>query len=100
MNNTELISRIAELTGYNKGQVKHTIETFAVISREQLVLDGEIKMQDFGKFSTKLRKAGEGRNPLTGEAIKIPAKRRVVFLAAKTLRDEMNPQPVARQRRA
>ena len=50
---------------------------------------GKLVLVGFGTFSVVKRKAREGRNPQTGKAIKIPAKKVVKFKAGKTLADKV-----------
>ncbi len=50
----------------------------------------EVRLVGFGTFSTSRRKAGKGRNPRTGEEIKIPATTTVRFKAGKGLKDSVN----------
>ena len=50
----------------------------------------EVRLVGFGTFSTSKRKAGKGRNPRTGEEIKIPASTTVRFKAGKGLKDAVN----------
>jgi len=54
-----------------------------------LALGGEVNLREFGKFSVVHRKARIGRNPATGEAVQIAASRKVVFKAAKAIRDAL-----------
>jgi nucleoid DNA-binding protein len=97
---SELISTIAERTEFGKGQVTRMITTLVEVCRGELIAEGEVRLSDLGKLSTKVRQARNGLNPQTGEKIQIAPKRRAVFTAAKSLRDELNVEkPVARGRR-
>ena len=101
MRQSELISTIAERTGLGKGQVKTTVDSFLEVLRGELLAEGEILLAGFGKFSTKVRKGGNGRNPVTGETITIGPRRNVKFTPARAVKDELNrPPPVAARRRA
>jgi DNA-binding protein HU-beta len=100
MNGTELIATIAGRTGFDKAQVKHVLDTYTAVCREQMIGAGEIRIQHFGTLSTAVRKAGDGRNPVTGEKIKVPERRRVKFTPSSKFKEELNPQPAARRRRA
>lgn len=100
MRQSELISTIAERTGLGKGQVKTTVDSFLEVLRGELLAEGEILLAGFGKFSTKVRQGGKGRNPMTGEAITIAPTRNVKFTTAKALKDQLKPPPVAQRRRA
>ena len=50
---------------------------------------------DFGTFTVKHRKARTGRNPRTNESIEVPASKSVGFKPAPSLKDKLNPKPVA-----
>ena len=56
---------------------------------KELKKSGKLALVGFGTFSVVKRKAREGRNPQTGKAIKIPAKKVVKFKAGKTLADKV-----------
>ena len=59
----------------------------------------DVRLSGFGTFRVKERAARAGRNPRTGEAIEIPARRAVSFSPAKALTDAMNgPQQPERRR--
>lgn len=55
-----------------------------------LELDNEVDIHGFGKFSIAHRDARTGRNPSTGAAIEVPAKKAVKFKPSKTLKDAVN----------
>lgn len=50
----------------------------------------EVSLNGFGKFKVKHKPARDGRNPSTGEAIKIAASNKLAFAPAKALRDKLN----------
>ena len=62
----------------------------APVSEKSLKKKQEVRLVGFGTFSTSKRKAGKGRNPRTGEEIKIPASTTVRFKAGKGLKDAVN----------
>lgn len=55
-----------------------------------LARGGRIEVRSFGSFGVKQRRARQGRNPRTGEAVKVAAKRVPYFRAGKELRREIN----------
>jgi len=57
---------------------------------EALKAGDKIQLVGFGTFEVKERAAREGRNPKTGETIKIDAAKKPVFSASKVLKDEVN----------
>ncbi len=57
---------------------------------ETLVRGERIEIRGFGSFSVKVRNAREGRNPKTGEKVKVPERRTLAFTVGKELRDRLN----------
>ncbi len=90
MNKAELINAIAEKTGTTKSQATTAIETFIEGVTTTLRKGEKVTLVGFGTFSISKRKAREGRNPQTGETIKIKAKKVVRFKAGKDLDTKVN----------
>ena len=85
MNKTDLINTVAGETGLSKVDTEKAIKaTIDAISTE-LTAGGSITLVGFGTFSVMERKARMGKNPRTGESIKIPAKRVPKFKSGKSL---------------
>jgi len=87
MTRTELIDALASGADLEKKQAKAAIEALTAIVQREIKKGGEVPLKDLGKFKVQKRKARMGRNPATGEAIKIPAKTVVKFTVAKSLKD-------------
>jgi len=88
MNKAELIEAIASVTQQTKSDTERTLDAFIdVVSKN--VKKKEIKLVGFGTFTTSQRKARVGRNPQTGEEIKIPARRVPVFRPGKELKESV-----------
>ena len=87
MTKTELITMLATETQSEKKQAKVFLEGLTSIVEKTVKKGGEVPMSGLGKFRVVKRKARMGRNPATGEAIKIPAKTVVKFSVAKNLKD-------------
>jgi DNA-binding protein HU-beta len=86
MNKAELIDEIAKVTCTKKeAEAALTALTAAVI--KTLKKGGTVALMGFGTFSVSKRKARKGRNPQTGETIKISAKKVPVFKAGKGFKD-------------
>lgn len=86
----ELAQKVAGDTGLSQAQAKEAIEaTFESITKE-LASGGEVAVSGFGKFSVSKRAAREGRNPATGETIKIAASNAAKFSAAAGLKKALN----------
>jgi nucleoid DNA-binding protein len=77
----ELIQRIAEEAGVSEGEAHKHFEAFERVVTEALRGGDEVQITGFGKFSVRERKAREGRNPQTGEKMKIAASRVPAFSA-------------------
>lgn len=87
MTRTELITSLAEEGQMEKKQAKIFLEALTSLVEKNIRKGGEVPLKGLGKFKVQKRKARMGRNPATGEAIKIPAKTVVKFSVAKALRD-------------
>ena len=70
--------------------VEAIVATFFEEITRRLATDGRVELRGFGAFSTRARDARTGRNPRTGEAIKIPASKQAKFKAGKELKDAVN----------
>lgn len=75
MNKQELIAAMAERAGLTKTEAEKALEALQGIVTEELEAGGEIKLVGFAKFEVRNRAPRTGRNPQTGEEVKIPAKR-------------------------
>ncbi len=90
MNKTELINAIAEQTGLSKKNTESTINSFVNVVSDELAKKGKIQLVGFGTFETRERAARTGRNPQTGEELKINAATVPAFKAGKALKDKFN----------
>lgn len=89
MNKTELIAAIAEKAGTSKKDAEKVVNaTFDVIS-EAMAKGDKISLVGFGTFEVRERAAREGKNPQTGEKIKIAACKVPAFKAGKALKDSV-----------
>lgn len=87
MTRTELIQTLADAAGMERKHAKLFLETLTGVVEKQVKKGGEVPLKGLGKFKVVKRKARMGRNPATGEAIKIPAKTVVRFTVAKAVKD-------------
>lgn len=90
MNKQDLIAAVAEKTDLPKAKTGDVIDEVIEAITKALKKKQEVRLVGFGTFSTSKRKAGKGRNPRTGEEIKIPATTTVRFKAGKQLKDAVN----------
>jgi DNA-binding protein HU-beta len=89
MTKAELIGVIAEEAGISKAAGALVLDAYVAAVAKELKKSGKLGIVGFGTFSVVKRKAREGRNPQTGKAIKIPAKKVVKFKAGKALADKV-----------
>jgi DNA-binding protein HU-beta len=85
MNKAELISKIADDAGVTKTQANSALDSFVEAVTKTLKGGGKVTLVGFGTFSVSKRAARNGRNPQTGEVIKIKAKKVARFKAGKEL---------------
>lgn len=87
MTKSQMIAALAESTGMSKKETSGFMEKLAEFVYKEAKKSGECVVPGFGKLVKAHRKAREGRNPATGETIKIPAKTVVKFRLAKAVKD-------------
>ncbi|RUM87857.1 MAG: DNA-binding protein [Thermodesulfatator sp.] len=79
MNKAELVSKIAALSGLTKANAEKALNAFVEAVTEALQKGEKVTLVGFGTFMVTQRAARKGRNPRTGEEIKIPARKVVKF---------------------
>lgn len=90
MKKVELIEAVAEQAGLTKADATRAIDaTFAAITKA-LANGDKVPLVGFGTFAVSKREAREGRNPRTGETVKIAARNAVTFKAGSALKDSVN----------
>ncbi len=87
MNKTELIAVTAEAAGMSKKDTERVLNAAIDAVTKSLVAGEKVQLSGFGIFETKNRQARTGRNPVTREAVEIPATRVPAFKPSKTLKD-------------
>ncbi len=85
MNKKELIDKVAAKAGMTKKQAGEAVEAVLEAIVEALKSGEEVRLVGFGTFRVVEMKAREGRNPQTGEKIKIPARKVVKFRPGRAL---------------
>ncbi|MEM6615893.1 MAG: HU family DNA-binding protein [Pseudomonadota bacterium] len=90
MNKNELIAKVAEDSGLAKGDATKAVDSVLDSIVGALKSGDEVRLLGFGNFMVSERKAGEGRNPRTGEKIKIAASKSPKFKAGKAFKDALN----------
>lgn len=91
MTKTGLAAELAEATGTNKKTANQFLEALTSIAYREAKKNGEFTIPGIGKLVKQNRKARMGRNPKTGEPMKIAAKTVVKFRVAKAAKDSVLP---------
>lgn len=89
MNRQELIDAIAEETDASKAAVGRFLHSFVDLVQTTVASGGEVRIAGFGKFERINLAARSGRNPLTGEALVIPAGVRPRFTPGTGFKEAM-----------
>jgi DNA-binding protein HU-beta len=87
-----IIAEMASKTGISKKQVKHFIAAFTDLAYRE-AKKGEFAIPGLGRLMVQKRKSRLGRNPTTGEEIKIPAKKVVKPRTSKSAKDTVSAEP-------
>ena len=90
MTKSEFIYAVAAGASVSKAEAYRVIAAAANILTGVMRSGDSVNISGFGIFTSKVRDAHPGKNPATGEAITIPAKRVAVFKPAKQLKDALN----------
>ena len=90
MNKNELIASIASETGLTKTDSAKALDAFVASITNALKKGDEVRLVGFGTFEVSERAAREGRNPQSGEPMKIEASKAPRFKAGKALKDMIN----------
>jgi DNA-binding protein HU-beta len=89
MTKADLISKLAEDAGITKVQAKDALESLITNITKVLKSGDKLTLSGLGTFSVSKRAARNGRNPLTGETIKIKARKVARFKAGKELKSKL-----------
>jgi DNA-binding protein HU-beta len=94
MTQTQLVRKLAEVGEVSNKQSRSILDTLSEIAISEVKKNGVFVLPGIGRLVRVDRKARLGRNPATGEAIKIPAKKVVKFRVAKAAKDAIVPPKV------
>ena len=90
MNKSEFVDAIAEHAELTKADAGRALDAMVASITKALKKGDTVTLVGFGTFSVRKRAARTGRNPRTGEAIKIKASKNPAFKAGKALKDSVN----------
>ncbi|NNC94953.1 MAG: HU family DNA-binding protein [Chitinophagales bacterium] len=89
MNKSDLVDKIAKDAKITKTEANKVLDSLMTTVKKSLKKGDRVTLVGFGTWSVSKRKSRMGRNPQTGKAIKIPAKKVVKFKAGKTLAEKI-----------
>ena len=90
MNKSEFIDSVSDLAGLSKAESARAVDAVIETVTQALKKGDTISLVGFGTFTVRARAARDGRNPQTGETIKIKAAKNPAFKAGKALKDAVN----------
>ncbi len=90
MNKTELIAAVAQKAELSKKDAEKAVNAVTASLTEALCNAEKVQLAGFGTFEVRSRGARTGKNPRTGESIKIAASKNAAFRAGKALKDLIN----------
>ncbi len=89
MNKSDLIQAVAENSGLTTKESSSAVDAILEAISDSLAKGDKVQLIGFGTFEVRNRQAREGRNPATGETIKIAASKAPAFKAGKALKDKV-----------
>ncbi len=90
MNKQDLVSQVAENADISKQKAALAVDAVINAIKSSLKKGDDVRLVGFGTFTVAKRAATTGRNPRTGEPIKIPASKQPKFKAGKELKEAVN----------
>ena len=90
MNKQDLVAKVAEKADLSKTKAAEAVDAVIDSIKGSLKKGNSVRLVGFGTFNVAKRAATTGRNPRTGEPIKIPASKQPKFKAGKELKDTVN----------
>ena len=90
MSKRELVDEISQCLGQKSPDIKVVVDSLFTVLTEKLSAGEKVMIPGFGTFEVTERKARTGRNPNTGETIKVKASKVVHFKAGKILKESVN----------
>ena len=89
MNKSDLIAAVAQAAGVQKKDAERVVNASLDIMTAALAKGEKVQLSGFGTYEDKARKDRVGRNPVTRESVKIPAKNAVTFKPSGSLKEKV-----------
>ena len=99
MNKAELVDAMVKDTNLSKKDVEAVLKSFVEAVTNELKDGGKVQLVGFGTFEVSERAAREGRNPQTGETIKIKAAKQPKFKAGAAMKEKVNSKPTKKDKK-
>jgi DNA-binding protein HU-beta len=93
----DLVDSVASEAEISKRAASHIVEVILSEITGALQKGERVALTPFGSFVVRQRKAREGRNPLSGETIKIPARKVAAFVAGRSLKEAVTGNRTAKK---
>ena len=90
MNKTDLIAAVAQAAGVQKKDAERVVNATVDIMTAALAKGEKVQLSGFGTFEVKDRKDRVGRNPMTRESVKIPARKVAAFKPSQVLNEKVD----------
>ncbi len=90
MNKKSIVEAIHQKIGFSKRETAAIVDAGFELVKTALAGGEPVTISSFGKFSVRQRRARKGRNPQTGEATTIPARKVVTFKVSRVLKEQIN----------
>src|SRR5262249_61294867 len=91
MNQSQLVEKVAQATELNTTLAGQAVKAVVTAILDSLAAGETVRVSGLGTFNVAARPARDGRNPQSGETIKIAARKAVRFHAGKAVKDVLNP---------
>lgn len=92
MTKADIVEKLVEKTGVTKKEAFSMVESVFDLLKSTLESGEDLKLAGFGKFEVKQKSDRRGRNPQTGEAITITARKVLTFKPSAVLKTSLNPE--------
>jgi integration host factor subunit alpha len=93
MTKADIVERIYEKVGFSKKEATEVVEAIFELVKKRLERSEKVKISGFGNFVVREKNARKGRNPQTGEEIRLAARRVLTFKPSLVLKNILNGEP-------
>ena len=91
MTKAEIVENVYEKVGFSKKDSADLVELIFDLLKDSLTKGDKVKISGFGNFVVRQKRSRVGRNPQTGQAIEISARKVLTFRPSQVLKNVLNP---------